>query len=419
MIINQLSDKKLDFIATLIIFIGSFIFYYLGCIELLDAGFYERINLAFDLDQAHYFHSVGQDMSSTSPLPIKHPFIYLYHYIVIVLNSIGFSEAVAVILISNFFHSSSLVVSFFIFRCMNRSVLESSFLTIGLAGTSTYISTGLVLDVYSLSILWISLIFLIVCRAEYENHQFSVWLRAAISVMAIGTTTYLMILVFLMEILLVKRVDKSFIDSLRNSDIDKQFFRVFSLGLLLFFIVYFQVIYDVIQDPVGILKRVFWTVNRPGGKEGILQVFSVFSVFSIISPIISTIALPEGILMIDLRIMSFSVIGWVAVGIMLVSISLKCQKNQYFVILLFCLSWLIINILFHMVYQYRGSLFLYCGHFILAVWILFVTQIDIEKSRFGWQEYFYKPLDKIIIYVFPFFIWGNNIYLHENIMILI
>jgi len=415
---NQLADKNLDCIATLIIFFGSFVFYYLGCIELLDAGFYEKINIAFDLDQAHYFYSVGKDMSSSSPLLIKHPFIYLYHYIVIILKSVGFSEGVAVILISKFFHSSSLVVSYFIFRCMDRSVLESSFLTFGLAGTSTYISTGLVLDVYSLSILWIAMIFLIVCQATYKNHEFSVWFRAAISVMAIGTTTYLIILVSFMELSLSKREDRNLINSLGNSVIYKQFFRIFSLGILLFFIVYFQMLYDVIQDPVGILKRVFWTVNRPGEKEGVLQVLSVFSIFSIVSPIISTIALPEGILMIDLRVMSFSFSGWCAVGMLLVSIFLKCQKNQNFVILLFCLTWLIINILFHTVYQYRGSLFLYCGHFILAVWILFVTQIDIEKIRFGWQKYFYKLLDKTIIYILPFIIWTNNIYLYKNIMVL-
>ncbi len=414
-----MTERKLEFFAILIIFLGSFIFYYLGCKELLDAGFYEKINLAFDLDQAHYFNSVGRGMSSTSPLLIKHPFIYLYHYIVVILKGIGYSEGVSVILISQFFHSSSLVVSFFIFRCMDRSVIESSLLTFGLAGTSTYISSGLVLDVYSLSVLWISIIFLIVCNAVYKNQDCSVWLRAWVSVMAIGTSTYLIILVFLMEFSLVRRKGEGFISSLNNSEIYKQLIRIFSLGVLLFFIVYFQVIFDIIQDPIGIVKRVFWTVNRPGEKEGIFQVFSVFSIFSIVSPTISTITLPEGISMIDLRAMKFSFIGWVVVGVLLVSMLLKFKNKKYFYIFIFSFTWLIINILFHTIYQFRGSLFLYCGHFILAVWIVFVIKVEPYKNIFRWQKYFYEGIDKIIVYIIPILIWINNLYLYENIISLI
>ena len=358
-------------------------------------------------------------MGANSPLLIKHPFIYLYHYIVIILNSVGFSSDTSVIILSQVFHSSSLVISFFIFRCMGRPTLESTLLTIGLSGTSTYMSTGLVLDVYSLSIFWISAIFWIVCNAISKKTDCSVWLRAIVSIMAIGTTTYLVILVLLMELVLIKQPDRGYIESLKNSDIYKQLLRIFSLGILLFLFVYFQVIFDVIQDPVGILKRVFWTVNRPGEKEGILQVIAVFSIFSILSPTISNITLPEGISMIDLRVMEFGYIGWIGIVILSVALLLKCKNNEHRVILIFSLSWLIFNLLFHTVYQYRGSLFLYCGHFIMAVWILFVTKTDASNVHSRLISPLINGIDKVIVYMIPFIIWGNNVYLYNNILDLV
>lgn len=376
-----LFDKNKDLLTVVVIFLVSFFFYFVACKELLSTGFYQQMNIAFDLDQNWYFDLIGREpidwlhktATTSRPLAIKHPFIYLYHYLVLFLNSLGLTDSMSVVVISQIFHSGSLVVSYFIFRCLYRTSIESAFLTFGLAGTSTYISTGLVLDIYSLSIFWISIIFLIVCRYIYHKHKTPIWYRAIVSVMAIGTTSYLIILVFLMELFLAKKPYDKLFHYLIKVELYKQLFRIFIIGILLFCFIYYQVIIDIIQDPIGILKRTFWTVNRPGEKSGVIQIVSVFMLFSIISPKISNITLPEGIIMKDLRTIDFSFIGWVGVTIIMGLFIFSFKKNKLQSIALFCLFWIVINIFFHSIYQYRGSLFLYCGHFILSLWILYFT----------------------------------------------
>jgi len=412
-----LTIKNLDFFAAFSFFLLSYIFYFTGCEGLLATGFYEQINIAFDLDQSHYFHSVGREATDGRVLLIKHPFIYLYHYIVLALNIVGVSDNMAVIMISQFFHSGSLFVCYYIFRIMSRSMVEASLLTFGLAGTSVYISTGLVLDVYTVSIFWISLIFLIVCRSIYQNVDHSIWLRAFISIMAIGTTSYLIILVFLMEYSLVRKNGGTVLNSFIGINLYKQLTRIFILGVSLFCIVYFQVITDTIQDPVGVLKRIFWTVNRPGEKTGIFQVITVFILFSIVSPKVSSIILPEGVTMIDLRVIEFSFVGWVAVIIIVLSIFSKYKLNKHRFIFLFSFTWLIFNLFFHTIYQYRGSLFLYCGHFFLAIWIMLSVKINTETIDSIFQRNIHKFLDILFVYFLPFIIFINNIYLYNNIII--
>jgi len=420
---KTLEVKSLDALVALSIFLLSYLVYFIGCKELLEAGFYDKINLAFDLDQNYYFDLIGRNpidwqfMTATefSPLNIKHPFIYLYHYIVIALNMMGVSNSVAVIIISQVFHSGSLVVSYFIFRSIGRRVIESGFVTFGLAGTSTYMSSGLVLDVYTISIFWISLIFLMMCWQVYQGRESSIGLRVFISVMAIGTTSSLIFLVLIMEYSLLKIKSKEYTKIAVFMSLYKQFMRILVLGLVLFFLVYFQTVLEIIQDPIGVLKTLFWTVIRPGEKAGVFQVISAFTLFSILSPKTTEIELPEGITMIDLRYMDFSYIGWIAVAIIVLSLLVKCKKNEHRFIFIFSLTWIMINTIMHMSYQYRGSVFLYTGHFVLAVFIVYFVPIKISIIDFCWEEKLYKWLDKLLVYIIPVGIWLNNIYLYQEI----
>jgi len=411
------TDKGLDIFTAILIFIASFIFYYLGCKELLTAGFYQQINIAFDLDQSHFFYSVAHDIDTERLLLIKHPFIYLYNYVIHALRLVGVSDNIAVIGLAQCFHSGSLVVSYYVFRTIGRTTLESGFLTFGLAGTSTYISTGLVLDVYSLSIFWISAIFLVICKAEYQKQTGSIWLRSLISIMAIGTTSYLIVLVILMELSLEKKEGIKFYNIFSSKLFYQQLFRIAVIGLMIFIIIYFQVIIEISQDPIGVLKRIFWTVNRPGDKEGIVQVISVFSLFSILSPKVTSILLPEGITMIDLRDMDFSFLGWFIIILLTLSIVFKFKNNNknHCFLWLICLFWLAFNVIFHTIYQYRGSLFLYTGHFILSVWIIYFTPVKIFSDNIKWQQEIFNKFDILFVYILPFLIWGNNIYLYEKI----
>jgi hypothetical protein len=120
--------------------------------------------------------------------------------------------------------------------------------------------------------------------------------------------------------------------------------------------------------------------------------------------------------MIDLRVIDFSVLGWLTLIMLLISVFSKINNEKHRGVFLFCFFWLIINIFFHTIYQYRGSLFLYTGHFILAVWIIYFTPGRVFEDYIGWKKKVYYNFDVLLIYVLPFLIWGNNLYLYKEIM---
>lgn len=358
--------------------------------QLLSIGFYDHINIAFDFDQAWFFdmlayppdawkHRVAQD---TAPLLIKHPFIYLYRFPCQLLQHLGVNPELSVVLLSLMFHTGTLVLSYFIFLKILESPRKATFMTWFMMLSSTYLANGIVLDTYVLAGFWITCCFSLYLKELTEDSLNTNWLKILVYVMAIGTTTYLLLLVLLLEISLVwskkaKHDSKELIYYLFQGVIK-------SIGLffILFCLCYYQNIISILSDPVGVIKRTLWAVARPGEKEGIISIINTFVIHTFVAPFHSIIMIEKDISMADFRNGGYHFLGYILILPLLVlhALSFKTKSPLLFV----SIAWLMITMMFHVEYQDRGSLFLYTGHTMLASSIVIALGLRAFNVKVGW-----------------------------------
>ncbi len=357
--------------------------------QLLSAGFYSHINIAFDFDQAWFFdivaypsdqwqHKVAQDVP---PLSIKHPFLYLYRLPCEALQFIGFAPEVSVLFLSLMFHTGTLVVSYFIFLNILSSSHRATLLTVFMMLSSTYIVNGIVLDTYVLAGFWIACCFALYIKALTTKSLDVSWLKIMVYAMTVGTTTYLLLLVILLEISLVWS-NKKYLNKEKLSYLTSGVIRFLSLFLVIFCFCYYQSILEMLSNPIDVLKRALWAVARPGEKEGIVSIMGTFLVHTFIAPFHSIIEIEKDIYMADFRNGGFHPFAYIVILPLIASylLAFKNRGNLLFV----SVSWLIITMLFHVEYQDRGSLFLYTGHTMLASSILLALGLKNVNFKIGW-----------------------------------
>ncbi len=358
--------------------------------QLLSVGFYDQINIAFDFDQAWFFdmlayppnewkHRVAQE---TAPLLIKHPFIYLYRFPCELLQLLGVNPQASVVLLSLMFHTGTLVLSYFIFLEILESPRKATLLTVFMMLSSTYLANGIVLDTYVLAGFWITCCFSLYLKQLKEDALITNWLKILVYVMAIGTTTYLLLLVALLESSLVwskkaKHDYKNLIHYLVQGVM-----KCLGLFFVFFCFCYYQNIIEILSDPIGVIRRTLWAVARPGEKEGFISIFNTFVIYTFVAPLHSVIEIEKDIFMADFRNGSFLWLGYVLI-LPLLMLYLLAVKNKS-PLLFVSFSWLMITMLFHIEYQDRGSLFLYTGHTLLACSIIIAFGFKILKIKIGW-----------------------------------
>ncbi len=358
--------------------------------QLLSIGFYDQINIAFDFDQAWFFdmlayppdewkHRAAQE---TAPLLIKHPFIYLYRFPCDLLQLLGVNPEASVVLLSLMFHTGTLVLSYFIFLEILESPRKATFLTVLMMLSSTYLANGIVLDTYVLAGFWITCCFSLYLKQLKEDALNTNWLKILVYVMAIGTTTYLLLLVALLEISLVwsKKEEHDYKKLIHY--LVQGVMKCLGLFFVFFCFCYYQNIIEILSDPIAVIKRALWAVARPGEKEGFISIFNTFFIHTFVAPFHSVVEIETDIFMADFRNGSFRWLGYVLIFplLMLYFLAFKNKSPLLFV----SVSWLMITMLFHIEYQDRGSLFLYTGHTVLACSIIIALGFKMLKIRLGW-----------------------------------
>ncbi len=369
---NLLGNVKDNLLPLFILISISVAFFLITNIQLLNSGFYNHINIAFDFDQAWFFdtlayspsewkHKVAQD---APPLLIKHPFLYLYHIPCAFLQILGFSPELSVLILSLIFHTGTLALSYYIFLKILESSVKATLITMFMMLSSTYIINGIVLDTYVLAGFWIACCFALYIKELTSSNIEVKWLKMMVYVMAVGTTTYLLLLAIIFEISLIwskrsKHRSKEMVFYLTQGII-----KFLGLFFILFCLIYYQSIIEILSNPVDVIKRTLWAVARPGEKEGIISILGTFLVHTFIAPFHTIVEIEKDVYMADFRNGEFHILSiiFILALVMLYILSLKSRNPLLFV----AMAWLIITMTFHIEYQDRGSLFLYTGHTMLS-----------------------------------------------------
>jgi len=131
-------------------------------------------------------------------------------------------------------------------------------------------------------------------------------------------------------------------------------------------LLWWRPILEAMQDPIATAKAIWW-LRTQGEKTGSLALLRSFLVFSFVAPEFAVVLLPESTRMLDFRAWTFApplgaLAAWTWLVFLCVGTVGGLLHPGYRPIALPILAALLANMLFHLDYQFRGSLFLYAAH---------------------------------------------------------
>ena len=137
--------------------------------------------------------------------------------------------------------------------------------------------------------------------------------------------------------------------------------------------VWHQELMVALHDPVLALKEIYW-LRTKGDRTGPFQVVRTFLAYSFVSPGYDFLHLPEGIDMRDFRGWHFSQAGAVAVwcwlGFLFAGAAGALANPRTRWLASGIAVALVLNIVFHFDFQFRGSLYIYASHMHFLVFAL-------------------------------------------------
>ena len=367
--LSTLPLEKKDRYPLLILFICLYSLGYFINNNLYQLGFYQYVNIAFDLDQAWYIDALSRPSNTwlyntavaETPLWIKHPLLYCFRLPAELLQLLGFKEDISAILVTLFFIATTPILFYTSLKLSQFSSLHSLILTIAFIFSSTFLVNMMVLDSYSIAQFWILsalVLFLISVNTRSLNNT---WLKAIVYVGLAGTTSYLVLFAILCEVCLLLHIKTGNSAKEIASYLLSLSLKFSSIFLLVFAAVYADTLITIVTDPVGVLRKTLWAVARPGEKEGLLKVLETFLGYSVYSPAATTVVLEDKVTMLDFRALGSSMFDYFIlaslIGFYLLSLTRLASP-----VMRLALLWILINTGFHLIYQDRSSLFIYTGH---------------------------------------------------------
>ena len=336
-------------------------------LRLAQGAYLDYYNFAFDFDPVRTVDA----LASTPPdfLNVKHPLVVLLRPLAWPLLWAGLTPKESASAIIALFGGGTVVGCYVFLRLAVLEVPVAAALTLLFMVSGSQIFTSIIAETYGIAAFSIVLTWCITQARLRDSSRF-LRLRYVAGVLTFGTTITNVMQTFIAEMLVWWRAE----------GFRRAIGRCICFGLVLAVpivilsgIVWFNPLREELRDPVLALKHVFWLQTK-GPVTGPFQVLLTFFTFSFVSPDYSWLMLPEGINMRDFRAYSFSTIGAVAAPLWLIFCAVgtvaALRHPQYRVVASGIAVALIANLLFHLDFQFRGSLYIYAAHMHFLIFAL-------------------------------------------------
>ncbi len=328
-------------------------------LRLAQGSYLDYYNLAFDFDPARYVSTFA--LPTADPGGFKHPLILLLRPLALPFLAMGFDPKQASVLVMTGFGAGTIVLCFLFLRAMHAGRPEAAALTGLFAVSGTQLFTAIIVEAYGPAMFGLAALWLVTaCRLNDGGER--VWQRYAIGVFCFGVTLTNVMQVVVAELLV----------SLRFFGVIMAIRRAIVFGVVLSVLiavlavaVWHAELMTALADPVLALKQIFW-LRTKGERTGALEVVRTFLGYSFVSPEYDILRLPEGIEMRDFRGWRFSPAGVVAMPVWLAFLAtgtvgaLAHPRTRWLAIGMVVA--LVLNIVFHLDFQFRGSLYIYGSH---------------------------------------------------------
>ncbi len=336
-------------------------------VRLAQGAFLDYWNLGFDFDPARMVQTLA--MADPDPYGFKHPLVLLWRPLAWPFLAIGLTAKEAAAMVMALLGAGTVGMTYLLFRTSAIGRAEATALTVLFMVTGSQIFTSLIVDTYGPASFTIAFVWLVAACRLADPARFR-RLRYLAALMALGNTITNVVQPAIAEVI-VRWREGGLWAALRRS-IAFGFILALLAGLVMV-IVWHDDLWIAAQDPILALKHIYW-LRTKGERTGIGQVLLTFFGFSFVSPDYSWITLPEGTNMRDFRDYAFHSTGAVAMPFWLafwaVGTIAAFVHRQYRWLAAGVAGVLVFNVLLHIDYQFRGSLYIYCAHAHLPAFIL-------------------------------------------------
>jgi len=328
-------------------------------LRLAEGRYLEFYNFAFDFDPPLYVAILAEAEHARGN--VKHPLVVLLRGLAWPLVALGLPAKAAASLVVAGLGGATVGVVFLFLRRFGAAMLPAGALAVLFAVSGGQVFTAIIVEAYGPAAFGIACIWLLAAHGMADPTRGGV-ARIAAAVFAYGITTTNVLQSFFAEALLWWR-RRGLVGAIRP--MIRFGIAVGAAAAVLTAIVWADLLLAALSDPVGVVKEVYWARTK-GERVGAVEVVLRLVGYTVVSPEFDRVPLPDGFDMLDFRTPAFSAwagTAWVAWHVFWAAGAVAALANPRTRWLAVGLAGtLAFNIVFHLDFQFRGSLYLYAGH---------------------------------------------------------
>ena len=356
-----------DFLLLAGFVVLSFALYGVLAFRLAQGAYLDYYNFAFDFDPIRTVEALG--VTPPDFLNVKHPLVVLLRPLAWPLLMAGLTAKEAVSLVMAGFGSATVALCFVFLRKAPIERPIAAALALLFIVTGAQIFTSIIAETYGIAAFSIVATWVIAQGRIVDANRFR-RLRYAAAVLTFGTTITNVVQSFIAEMLVAWKWE-GFIRAIRRCIL---FGILLAVPILILSVaIWHNALREELKDPVLAIKHVLWQQTK-GPRTSAGEVILTFFTFSFVSPLYSWLMLPEGVNMRDFRDYAFPIPGQIAAPLWLVFCAIGTLAGlfhrRYRVIAIGLAAALAFNLLFHLYFQFRGSLYLYAAHMHFLIFAL-------------------------------------------------
>ncbi|MEL6365431.1 MAG: hypothetical protein AAFR11_11405 [Pseudomonadota bacterium] len=349
--------------------VGFFLLYAPLALRASQGLIYEAYNYAFDLDVSRFAEGLG---GVSDPDGVKHPYISLLRPLALPFQAVGFGWRGAAALTASAAGAATIAFALGFLRTIGLGRIDAVLLACFFGVSAAQMTNGFLPESYVFSSLGLTAAWLWAAR-RVKSGVVAHPLSPTPAVFLFGVTVTNILQAGLIEAAVrfsAHRVSRAFLFSMIRWGLIATI-----ASLLLAALANLGPALNALDDPAGAVKKLLWAQTK-GPTESLAQLLGVVFFMSVAAPAPTEVVLEDGKTILDYRTFVFSPLGWPAlvvwIGLLAESARDWWKKRQEDIdwIRVGLVLALAFNIVFHLKYQFRGSIFLYVGHWSFALFAL-------------------------------------------------
>lgn len=328
-------------------------------LRLAQGMFLDYYNLAFDLDPARYVALLVHEEFERGG--VKHPLVVVLRPLAWPLLAAGVAPKAAAALIMAGFGAATVGVVFLFLRRLAIARPPAAVLAALFAVSGSQFFSAMIPEAYGPAAFGIACVWLLTVVRLRDPGRLTV-LRYVTAAFAYGITTTNVLQSLIAEALVWLR-HRGLTDAVRPMLVFGA--TLTALLAVLTAVVWYDVVLAALADPLGVVKSVYWQ-RTSGERVGVLDTALRLLGYTVVSPAYTVVPIEGGIRMLDFRTPSFSPLSavamllwhlfWLAGAVA----AFANRRTRWLAVGL--AATLAVNFVFHLDFQFRGSLYLYSPH---------------------------------------------------------